>query len=53
MISPKSLGTIELVLAALAVVFSFVKVADFLPVLMLALIFAITAVHHFTEKNSK
>ena len=49
---PKTLGAIQLVLAVLAGLFVFYPVTDWnLPVVLLALTFLITAIHHFTEKH--
>jgi hypothetical protein len=51
--NPKTLGAIQLILALLAILLVFypMNMPAYLPTLLLALTFVITAVHHFTEKG--
>lgn len=48
----KTLGIIQIVLAVLAVIFTFWNLVSFnLPVLLLALIFVVMGYHHLTENK--
>jgi|GEM_PF-6422145 len=47
----KTLGIIQLVLAVLAVIFTFWQVWGYLPILLLALAFLVMGYHHLTEKK--
>ena len=47
----KTLGMIQIVLAVLAVIFTFWQLWGYLPILLLALAFVVVGYHHLTEKK--